>query len=58
MKKIVVFFLLFSGLATAQVVASEEHPKMIYTEKAQFPGGEEAFRAEFHKIVNGYIDLR
>lgn len=58
MKKIVIFFLLVSGLATAQVTASEEQPKMIYTEKAQFPGGEKAFRAEFFKMVNGYLDLQ
>lgn len=58
MKKIVFFFIFLSSFATAQVVNSEDQPKMIYTEKAQFPGGEEAFRAEFFKMVHGYIDLR
>jgi hypothetical protein len=58
MKKYLFIFLLISVSAFAQKQNSEEQPKMIYTEKAKFPGGDEAFRAEFHKMVNGYIDLR
>jgi hypothetical protein len=58
MKKYLFIFLLISVSAFDQKQNSEEQPKMIYTEKAKFPGGDEAFRAEFHKMVNGYIDLR
>ena len=52
------FCLLISCFAFGQTENKKEQPKMIYTEKAKFPGGDEAFRAEFHKMVNGYIDLR
>ena len=52
------FCLLISCLAFGQTEDKKEQPKMIYTEKAKFPGGEEAFSAELHKMINGYIDLR
>ena len=52
------FCLLISCFAFGQTENKKEQAKMIYTEKAKFPGGDEAFRAEFHKMVNGYIDLR
>lgn len=58
MKKLLFFLVFLSGFATAQVDASPDHPKMIYTEKAQFPGGDDAFRKEFFKMVHGYIELR
>lgn len=58
MKIIVAFFIILSSFTNAQVTNSKEQPKMIYTEKAKFPGGDDAFRAEFFKMVHGYIDLR
>lgn len=57
MKKLFCFLIFIYGLSFGQNVKSEENPKIIYTEKAQFPGGDQAFLAEFHKMVNGYIDL-
>lgn len=57
-RKFCLLFLIISSFAFGQTENKMEQPKMIYTEKAKFPGGEEAFRAEFHKMVNGYIDLR
>lgn len=58
MKKIVFFFIFLSCFAIAQVTDSQDQPRMIYKEKAQFPGGDDAFRKEFFKMVHGYIDLR
>lgn len=57
-RKFFYFFLIISSFAFGQAESKKEQPKMIYTEKAKFPGGDEAFLAEFHKMVNGYIDLR
>ena len=57
MKNILFLFLFFSSLIFGQNSNAEESSKITYTEKAKFPGGNEAFLAEFHKMVNGYIDM-
>ena len=58
MKHFILILLLFSVYTFGQTQTTQQKPKFVYTEKAKFPGGDEAFRAEFHKMVNGYIDLR
>ncbi|MBW8358881.1 MAG: energy transducer TonB [Weeksellaceae bacterium] len=57
MKNIFLLLLLSFGLAAGQTTTTDEHPRIIYTQPAQFPGGDEAFLAEFHKMVRGYIDM-
>lgn len=57
MKKLFIFLMLSSALAFAQTAPADKPAGTGYTEKAEFPGGDDAFRAEFHKMVNGYIDM-
>lgn len=52
-------FLLFLFPATVFAQAEEENqPKITFIEKAKFPGGEDAYRAELFEMINAYIDLR
>jgi hypothetical protein len=58
MKKLFIFLIFSSVLAFGQTTQSENQSATMYTEKAEFPGGDDAFKAEFHKMVNGYIDMK
>ena len=52
-------FLLFLFPATVFAQAEEENqPKITFIERAKFPGGEDAYRAELFEMINAYIDLR
>ena len=56
-KTIFFFFLLISLLGIAQTQKTDESANSTVTQKAEFPGGEEAYRKELYKMINGYIDM-
>lgn len=58
MKMILFLLVICFGWASGQSTEQQVHQKIIYTEPAHFPGGDEAFLAEFHKMVRGYIDMK
>lgn len=57
-KFLVVFAFLCSFLCFSQNSKTvKDSVKIHYTENAQFPGGDDKFRSEFHKMIHSYIDL-
>lgn len=58
MKTLLLIFFLISSSIFGQEENSPQKNQISTHEKAKFPGGDEAFLAEFHKMVNGYIDLK
>ncbi|TXF75901.1 energy transducer TonB [Chryseobacterium sp.] len=58
MKKLFILLFFSAALAFGQTASAGKQSGTGYTEKAEFPGGDEAFKAEFHKMVNGYIDMK
>ena len=56
-KTIFFFFLLISLLGIAQTQKTDESANSTITQKAEFPDGEEAYRKELYKMINGYIDM-
>ena len=56
-KTIFFFFLRISLLGIAQTQKTDESANSTVTQKAEFPGGEEAYRKELYKMINGYIDM-
>lgn len=58
MNKILLFFAVFIGiLSFAQQKNTNNSIKTNYTQRAEFPGGDGAFKKEFFKMVHAYIDL-
>lgn len=58
MKKLLLFSLMlifFNGISQTQ--NSVQSPIANMNKKAEFPGGEEAFRKELFKMIHGYIDM-
>lgn len=49
--------LLFSGKGFSQTAGSQAHTTTVNYQKAEFPGGDEAFRKEFMDMVHAYIDM-
>lgn len=59
MKKLIFFFFcLISFLGNSQTKNSIDNSISYITQKAEFPGGDEAFRKELFKYIHGYIDLK
>lgn len=61
MKKIIVLFFLSTSFFLFSQEQRTENANSAYTvinfKKAEFPGGEEAFRKELFKMIHGYIDM-
>jgi hypothetical protein len=49
--------LLFSGKGFSQTAGSQALTTTVNYQKAEFPGGDEAFRREFMNMVHAYIDM-
>ena len=58
MKKYFFVLILLIGFKSFAQESKVESEKFTVTEKAEFPGGDEAFTKEFLKMIHGYIDLR
>lgn len=58
MKKYFFVLVLLIGFKSFAQEPKVESEKFAVTEKAEFPGGDEAFTKEFLKMIHGYIDLR
>lgn len=58
MKKYFFVLVLLIGFKSFAQESKVESEKFTVTEKAEFPGGDEAFTKEFLKMIYGYIDLR
>lgn len=62
MKKIIVLFFLFTSFFLFSQEQRTENANSAYTvinfKKAEFPGGEDAYRKELFKYIHGYIDLQ
>lgn len=59
MKKLIFFlFCLISFFGNSQTKNSNDSSISYITQRAEFPGGDEAFRKELFKYINGYIDLK
>ena len=41
----------------AQTSPQKEQNQVVTSKKAEFPGGENAYRNELYKYINGYIDM-
>lgn len=54
-----IFFLLMTLLISVPAFSQSETSKTstVADSKAEFPGGQEAFRKEFMKMVHGYVDM-
>ncbi len=57
MKKILFLLVICFGWASGQSTEKQVHQKIVYTEPATFPGGDQAFQAELHKMVYSYLDM-
>ncbi|WP_294299647.1 energy transducer TonB [uncultured Chryseobacterium sp.] len=49
--------LLLSGKGFSQMTGSQTQTTTINFQKAEFPGGDEAFQKEFMNMVHAYIDM-
>jgi hypothetical protein len=58
MKKylLILLLLLLSGKGFSQETVTQTQQKAENYQKAEFPGGDEAFRKEFMNMVHAYID--
>lgn len=57
MKKYFFVLILLIGFKSFAQESKVETEKFTITEKAEFPGGDEAFSQELHKMIHAYIDL-
>lgn len=57
MKKYFFVLVLLIGFKSFAQESKVESEKFTVTEKAEFPGGDEAFSQELHKMIHAYIDL-
>lgn len=57
MKKYFFVFILLIGFKSFAQESKTESEKFTVTEKAEFPGGDDAFSKEFLKMIHGYIDM-
>ena len=58
MKKIIVAYFLLIGVVSLAQVQKQNIEKSTTTRKAEFPGGDDAFRKEFMNMVHAYFDAQ
>lgn len=58
MKKIIVAYFLLIGVVSFAQVQEQNTEKSSTTRKAEFPGGDDAFRKEFMNMVHAYFDAQ
>lgn len=60
MKKSILFFFLcisFLGISQTQNPTPTQNSSVVSFQKAEFPGGDNAYRNELFKVIHGYIDM-
>ncbi len=56
-KSILFFFLCISFLGISQTQNPTQNSSAVSFQKAEFPGGDNAYRNELFKMIHGYIDM-
>ena len=60
MKKSILFFFLcifFGGISQTQNPTPTQNSSVVSFQKAEFPGGDNAYKNELFKMIHGYIDM-